>query len=533
MGKINDLTGKRFGKLLIVKRAENNSLNRACWECLCDCGNTRVYVGQTLIKGRATSCGCTTRKKDLTNKRFGKLMVIGELKERTSNGKVRWECLCDCGSTIEVVGTYLTKGSTTSCGCARAEDIHGKKFGRLLVEKRVGSNSDGKALWECLCDCGNKVEVTGKSLRTGRTKSCGCLQKEKAGTNNQKSVEEHLKDCILMHEGKYTYDEKLTLDKGVYTSLKIICPEHGEFQQMLYAHKSGQGCPICGRVISKAEEEITCWLSSLLPDLDIERNIKFQFSKCKMELDIYLPKFKLGIEYHGLYWHSTEYRDKHYHQDKYKLFKDLGIQVIQIFENEWVFNKEIVKSILKSKLNLNKVIYARKCSIQTLTSKQYKQFVEENHIQGFTPAEIKLGLFHDEELMQVMSFGIPRYNSEYDWENIRTCTKLGYSVVGGFSKLLTHFKINYSGTIISYIDLRYFSGNGYLNNGFSILKSTSPNYFYFKKNSLKLESRVKYQKHKLKDLLDEFDSKKSEKENMEDNNYNRIFDAGNLVVVFR
>lgn len=129
------------------------------------------------------------KKKDLTNMRFGKLLVISEGDMYISPKgyrKVQWNCLCDCGNKTIVMASHLLSGHTCSCGCDKlsklkprcVEDIVGKKFGLLTVIKRlpnrmIGSNS--RVNWLCKCECGNYNEVLGLLLRQGQVKSCGCL----------------------------------------------------------------------------------------------------------------------------------------------------------------------------------------------------------------------------------------------------------------------------------------------------------------------------------------------------------------------
>ena len=138
-------------------------------------------------------------------------------------------------------------------------------------------------------------------------------------------------------------------------------------------------------------------------------------------------------------------------------------------------------------------------------------------------------MFFENELICISSFGINRFSKEKNWELIRFCTKLGFNVVGGFPKLLKYFINTYNPNIIeSYIDLRYFDGKGYINSGFNEISITKPNYFYFKENTFELFNRISFQKHKLKDKLEIFDENLTEYENMINNGYLRIFDAGNL-----
>lgn len=125
-----DLTGKRFGRLLVIKRAENykklSGKTSTTWVCRCDCGEEKVIRGTDLKMGRSTSCGCYNREiaplktfKDLTNKRFGKLIVIKRvpIPENGHKNNSYWLCKCDCGKEKVVKGVSLKNSNTKSCGC--------------------------------------------------------------------------------------------------------------------------------------------------------------------------------------------------------------------------------------------------------------------------------------------------------------------------------------------------------------------------------------------------------------------------------
>jgi len=262
-----------------------------------------------------------------------------------------------------------------------------------------------------------------------------------------------------------------------------------------------------------------------------ERNANGTFG---YELDVYLPELKLGIEFHGLYWHSDQFKSKTYHYDKYKHFVDKDIQIIQIFENEWNEKQDIVKSILKSKLGLNKRIYGRKCEVKEISVSEYRNFLDTNHLQGYVASKIKIGLFYQNELVSCIGIGKSRFNKKYQHELLRLATKMNFSVIGGFSKMLTYFSLRYSPqNLLTYVDLRYFNGKGYLANDFEEISISAPNYFYFRLDSkyCGLENRMKYQKYKLNKLLSVYNESLNEYQNMIANDYYRIFDAGNKVFV--
>jgi len=234
-----------------------------------------------------------------------------------------------------------------------------------------------------------------------------------------------------------------------------------------------------------------------------------------------------------LVWHSSgnsklPNKDKDYHLNKTEQCETQGIQLFHIFENEWLEKQEIWKSVLNSKLNRTNRIYARKCSIRELDNSLYREFCEKNHLQGYGNASVKIGLFYNNELKTLVSFGKSRYDKSIEWELIRFCSKLNTSVIGGASKLLKYFERNYNPeSIISYANRRWSQGNLYDKLGFNFVGNTNPNYFYFKPNENILYSRVKFQKHKLKDKLDLFDPNLTETENMYQNGYRKIYDSGN------
>lgn len=149
-----DLTGKRFGKLTVLEYVRmDNGVSK--WKCQCDCGNI-TYKTTGHLNANAVSCGCI-QKKDLTGKRFGKLVVLGKTEKR-KRGAYLWSCQCDCGNICEKPTGELNAGTATSCGCSwRQPAVHeGDRFGRLTAIRSTEKRSAKAVIWECLCDCGKK-----------------------------------------------------------------------------------------------------------------------------------------------------------------------------------------------------------------------------------------------------------------------------------------------------------------------------------------------------------------------------------------
>jgi len=288
-------------------------------------------------------------------------------------------------------------------------------------------------------------------------------------------------------------------------------------------------CPKCFPPLnstSKSEIEIFEFINSL--NIAVENhNRKILDGK---ELDIFIPDFHLAIEMNGLYWHSeiggTIFSD--YHLNKTLKCQEKDIQLIHIFEDEWIEKQEIVKSIIKAKLGLiiNK-IPARKCIIQEINKNQAFNFLESNHLQGFINGT-HLGLYFNNELVSVLTYGKPRFRHEYEIEIYRFCSKTDTIVMGGLSKLINYIN---SKSIISYVDLRYGTGKSYEKIGFKKLGQSKPNYFYTKNYKIR-ENRLKFQKHKLELILEQYDHNLTEWQNMQLNQFDRIWDCGNLILTF-
>lgn len=126
---------------------------------------------------------------DMVGRTFGHLTVIK--RSGSKNGQAMWRCQCDCGKTVAAIhGSSLRRGLTKSCGCGKALEMTGRRFGRLTVLSRNGSKNES-ALWRCRCDCGQEKTIRGDALRGGLTKSCGCLPRGSVPGQRQKEVVEY------------------------------------------------------------------------------------------------------------------------------------------------------------------------------------------------------------------------------------------------------------------------------------------------------------------------------------------------------
>lgn len=435
---------------------------------------------------------------------------------------------------------------------------------------------------ECKCDICGKIKKNQyrrylKSINNGGYYSCStkcALEKTKNAFVEKYGVEHHFKteetkqkmrDTLIKnygvdhfaHSKKYkdkvvgiktkrlnTINEKYISQESNILSITddefvCYCPEHkGEYSisKKLYHNRKriiSNVCLICypyneNRSIKEKE------LLNLIK-LNYVGDIIPNFRLNNREIDVYLPNLNIGFEFNGSYWHNEKNKPNDYHKEKSDYFEENGIQLIHVWEYDWVYKQEIVKSRVLNLLGKSEKIFGRKCSIKEISSKEYKNFNIDNHIQGYVPTKIKLGLIYENEIVAVMGFGPLRKNLGYKnikdhYELLRFSNKINTSVIGGSSKLFNYFINNYNPeVIISYADRSWSIGNMYKKLNFEYVSKTSPNYSYTKNN-------IKYNRYNFrKDVLIKkgYDKNKSEKQIMIELGYDRIYDSGSLKFIWR
>ena len=303
----------------------------------------------------------------------------------------------------------------------------------------------------------------------------------------------------------------------------------------VYHTRKYQGIELCTIKNPLGYVGSNTFIEIFIKDILDKNNIKYYSNDRKIldkkELDIYIPSKNIAIECNGCFWHSDINIDKNYHIDKYKKCKEKGIQLISIWE-DWIKTKPfIIESILLSKLGIYKEkIYARKCIVKEIDPKTCNNFLINNHIQGSAQASIKLGLYYNNELVSVMTFGKSRKcmnckNNNY--ELIRFCNKLNITVIGGASKLFDYFIKNYNpNSIISFSMNDISSGDLYKKLGFTGGDKITNSYWYIDNKNLKRSHRYAFRKSELVKLG--YDKHMTEFEIMKNLPYWRIYDSGQL-----
>ena len=420
---------------------------------------------------------------------------------------------------------------TTEDFIKKAKSIHGDKYD---YSKSVYKKSSEKI--EIIC---HKLDVNGNehgsffmtpdnhchnTLHQGCPK-CG---REKTILSNKLTIEEFIQRANERHNNKYIYDNVELINTN--TKVEIICPQHGPFHQEPDNHLNGQGCPRCSKIISQTETEIYNFIKENF-NVKLQQRNREEISP--YEIDIFIEDKNIGIEYDGLIWHSEKFSKKTSLINKTNLCKEKGIRLIHIFEDEWLYKQDIVKSMISNLLGVTQNrIYARKCYVKSVSSIESKKFLNENHIQGATISQVNYGLYYNDELVSLMVFGRLRQkqkeNKNYDnqYELLRFCNKLNTNVIGGASKLLKHFiKNNKPQEIITYADKRWSIGNLYYTLGFNYTHDSVPNYFYIINGQRK--NRFSFRK---KELIRKYNcpQEMTEHEFCLNKKWYRIYDCGTM-----
>lgn len=546
--KITDLTGVKFGDWKVISEVKRESMKTADgkkvkrkWLCECKCGNTKEVLQYSLTNGKSTGCGHDTNKQfiDLTGKTFGDWKVL-EYNKQT----LRWICQCSCDKIAELTGYQLRNGLSSSCGHSTTgfKDITKMMFGEWeVIRKSPIQMENGVTFWECKCSCGTIRDISSYVLRNGVSKSCGCKSNElreetcisKYGVKHPSQVDtKRTKEQLEMIDTK---DKLISVIKNnfkdkpsIYELSLILGISRGSTKVAILKYGLEDYVVFGIRQSSGYEKAI----DALFPCTNKSDKTVLNGK----ELDLYYPEHKFAIEFNGNYWHSELKKDKTYHQEKTLSAYKKGIQVFHIFEYEWNNNdtKEKIINLIRNKLYGDRlqIIQARKCEILEIKNNEANEFIEKYHLQGKATASISIGIFYENELIGVTTFGKPRFDKEYEYELVRLAWKTNVAVTGGAERLFSYFIKRYTPiSIISYCDISKFSGNVYTKLGFRVNKITEPNYKWVDVETNEVLPRYKTTKQRLIDA-GLGTPEETEVEIMHKLGYLRVFDSGNLKLVW-
>lgn len=279
---------------------------------------------------------------------------------------------------------------------------------------------------------------------------------EKYGTEHpmqNTEVKQHFKDAMRAKYGvEHALQDKSISARQQQTAYDTNMANNG----VPYACLLPQCINAQGKIVSSINKSFGDRLDELGIEYSFERRLD------NMSYDICIESQKTLVEIDPSYTHSAvpnhwnQNRNKYYHRDKSQTAIQNGYRCIHIFDWD---DKEKILNMLRPKQS----IYARKCRIYRLNKQVAVDFLNQHHLQGSCRGQLLcLGLVYEGDIVQVMTFGRPRYDSKHSVELLRLCTKTGFNVIGGASKLFSYATSEYGlSDIISYCDLSKFDGKVY------------------------------------------------------------------------
>jgi hypothetical protein len=502
----HDLVGNTFKDITVLE-----SVGRGRYKCLCKCGKYKVMAGGDIRKGKGIVCKhkLDEERQKLIGKKFNELTILG------ING-AKAECQCSCGNIIEQYISSIESNRVKSCGCLRErnrDDLTGKTLGYLYVNKWLGNNT-----YECICECGNTINVTGSNLRQISEHSCGCktrtmyrVRKDEA-LNRMRTKEQiealDSRENIIKFINKHSNSDTITS----YELQKILGISRSNMHRYIDMYNLDD--IVCDNAFcSKIEIDIGEYIESL--GTKIIKHYK-KINNCS-EVDIYIPEKKIALEINGSYWHSTLFKDKYYHQQKTIACARQGIRLIHIFDYEWA-NDEIRQNIedyIYGLLTESKtVIQNENIIVKNIDATEAENFIRNYYIKQYEKSKIHLGCYCQDELIGVMTLDKTEINNKCKYTINQLCIKPNIDKMNCIEKMIKSFKEMYQPTYICIsLDISKFTGNTYIHLGFEPVQPnpiTEPSYKLVNYNTLETIS---------------FEDKVN---NIDESRYLKVYDSGNI-----
>ena len=433
--------------------------------------------------------------------------------------------ICKCGNRTTFNKNWLD-GYRIYCSakCSQSESSTKEKRRQTSLQKygvdNVAKNDDVK----------KKQEITNLKKWGNKSSSQNELVKEKYkqtiqnkwGKNHYFQTEDFKLKAKKYYLEKYGVEHQLEVSE-IKERIKQTCLKKYGVETYLNTKHARDSVKKYNK--SSYENEIVEWLRNYEDNIETSSKII-----SPMNIDIFLPNHNLAIEFNGLYWHSELFKEKGYHLNKTQLCEEKGIKLVHIWEDDWLNRKEVIKSILLNKIGkINNKIWARKCIIKECNNEITASFLNDNHIQGYSKFNKSVGLFHNETLVSLMTFGWRAINGKREYELLRFSNLKNHNIVGAASKLFKYFTQLYApNTIKSYADKSMFDGKLYEKLGFELERKSPPNYWWVVNGVRK--HRFTYNKKKLIDKG--HDPLKTEVEIMHELGNYRIWGCGQDKWVF-
>lgn len=442
---------------------------------------------------------------------------------------------CSCGKEFYAIPYEVRTGHTKSCGCRnnrlQALERIGDRFGRLTILSRTKKRKETTYL--CECECGETVKALWRNLRSGNTKSCGCLKLENtSGFNHYAALSvEEVERRLSSLAPQYTFPKLHEEWQGVqHTRLTVSCKDHGEFSwggnaignqtsSDLFNGKLCRGCGTekrqesNGKGVSQPEQDLRDFLDTLTAT---ERGCLPGTQQ--WAFDVILPEHKIVVEFNGVYWHSFPRANRGQHLYKRKFAEKHGYRMITIWEDHWNRDRSrIEKYFARIIKGAPKRIGARKCRVGSIDRKTADAFHATHHIQSAAPsvANIAYGLFLEGCLVAAVSF---------DHHGVlHRFTSGEYAVIGGLSRLCSAWFTDHGKDILTFCDRDLFDGQVYKKTGFKKEGYTLQLSYVANKQRVR---RERFMKKKLAGLFGEVDMSLTEHEICAQNGIYAAYNSG-------
>ena len=449
-----------------------NNNSRYCEECkkpkvkVCRvCG--KEFIDRTANKSKQYCKSCTTKQTNLERYGVDNVFKSEEVKQSIKD-TLKNNYGVDHPMHSDKIKTKLNNTSISKYGVPWSFQSDSVKTKSLeTIKQRYGVNSSQK-----IPGVENKKKRTILSHYGSWNNYKGTMVKNVKQTklnrygNPNYNNREKCKETMIQRYGP-NYASDLSTLKGKTT------PSHIKVKRIITCYKKygvpypcmTKQCRLSGKAVSKLNLDFGNKLKVL------GCNLSYEFALENKNYDIFV-KPNILIEIDPSYTHNlTNGRyDRNYHLLKTQIANRNGYRCIHIFDWE-------DKTKILNLFNTKDKIYARKCKIKEINKQSCDEFLNKYHLQNTCKGQqVRLGLFYNDELVQVMTFGKPRYNKNYQYELLRLCSHKKYKVVGGSNKLFKYFIKTYNPqSMISYCDISKFNGEVYSKLGFKLLYTTKPN----------------------------------------------------------
>lgn len=375
-------------------------------------------------------------------------------------------------------------------------------------------------VWWLCKECGREWNAAITS-RVSRGSGCAsCVVRKRGHTRRGQGFPEHL-------WGEWSPENPHPLSfysLGSSARVEWVC-EKGHTWQAAISDRaiSGNNCKQCGNGgVSRAETEVADFVRTL----GVEVRMHHRQIDSRYEFDVTVPERRIAIEFNGLYWHSEKHKPRTYHADKTLAAREAGWQVIHVWEDDWNTRRPVVEKMLARKLGVSQEpkLNARSLAVEQVSSAIAREVLDENHIQGYVPGSVRLGLVDAAGAVQALM--VFRSRGGGVWELSRYATA---SIVrGGFSKLLKAFiRQNQPAKVVSFSDNTVSDGSLYEQLGFSRDAEIAPDYSY--RVGAVREHKFNYRVNRFRTDPDlKFEEGLTERELAELNGLDRIYDAGKI-----